>query len=125
MIISIDMAHDLTTAKNPKMILLSPSYKRYELDAYTKTYGSRQAVGKSIPMMSLNAETEGIVEHEEGEFQVMATCEMNNYRLSSDLIKVRLDEKVIASPDEGLGDMKNFQAANYNQPFVSPIGQTL
>jgi len=100
MIISIEMSADLSTGKNPKILLMSPSKRKYELDASITTYGNRMAVGINIPLMSMSSDTEGVVENEEGEFRAMATIEMDHYRLSSDVISLRLDG-VRLSPDEG------------------------
>lgn len=84
------MFADLTAGQNSRIYVFSPSGKIYELNAYSEIYGNRHAVGKHIPLMSLNAETDGIVEHEDGEFQVYATTEFPLYRLSSEPQKLIL-----------------------------------
>ena len=103
MIISIEMSADLSKGVNPKILLMSPGKKKYELDATISTYGNRMAVGKNIPLMSMNADTEGIIEYEDGEFRAMATIEMDHYRLSSEVISLRLDG-VRISFEEGLAN---------------------
>lgn len=124
MIISIEMGADLSKGQNPKILLISPSKKRYELDASVSTYGNRLAVGINIPLMKMSAETEGIVANEEGEFRAMATIEMDKYRLNSDVITVRLDGVAVPFEEGSTNDlMKVFQAANRSDSFVSPIGQ--
>lgn len=89
--ITIDMAADLKYATNSKIHLVSPNYKKYEIDATAEFYRNRNtANGRVIPQYNLNAETNGVVEPEDGEFLVWATTSLETYNLASEKLLMKL-----------------------------------
>jgi hypothetical protein len=89
--IVIEMAADLKYAKNSKIHLVSPNYKKYELDAEAVFYRNRNtANGRVIPQFNLQVETDGAVEYEAGDFLVWATAELETYNLASEKLLMKL-----------------------------------
>lgn len=98
--ISIKMDADLSAANEPKIMLVSPMGKQYSLDATTLVYGSKTVLGKSIPVMSIDAETGSAVEIEDGVYQVEATIDYGHFRLNSPVMDIDLKRQLVVEAEE-------------------------
>lgn len=83
--ISIEMNWDLAMAKNPKIILISPTSKKYIVNATTNIYGEKNVNGVgNVNIMSIDAETDNeIVIPEKGAWSAEATVDFPHYKLNS------------------------------------------